>query len=134
MTKQIRIEFYGQLGEGRLTCLGLATFPCLGKQGVPYPEDLTIYPGNPGVKQHPYYSQTYTCPPNNNSAGQCRMDYAILIWGQEGIYIHGWPNPPTYAGNGNQGTHGCIHLSMLDAQTVYSWVDTRTRILISRPW
>lgn len=134
MSKKINIAFHNQLGEGRLTCFGLRSFPCLGMPGLSYPHDLTIDPSNPGVKQHPYYSRTYTCPPNNNSAGQCRMDYAILIWGQQGVYIHGWPNPPTYAGNGNQGTHGCIHLSIGDAQIVYNWVDTWTRILISRPW
>ncbi len=134
MAKRIEIDFHNHLGEGRLVCRGLRAFECLGMPGLAYPRDLTIDPSRPGVKQHPYFSRTYGCAPNNNAAGQCRMDYAILIWGQQGVYIHGWPNPPTYVGNGNSGTHGCIHLRIPDAAIVYDWVDTRTRITISRPW
>jgi len=87
-----------------------------------------------GTKVHPYYSKTYSCAPNNNARGQCIMNYAILIWGQQGVYIHEWATTPTYAGNGNQSTHGCIHLARGDAKRVYDWVDTRTYITVSRPW
>lgn len=135
MTKRIDIVFHNHLAEGTLICRGLRSFQCLGMPGYAYLPDLTIVdPNKPGVKVHPYFSRTYTCPPNNNPAGQCRMDYAILLSGEEGIYIHGWPNPPTFAGNGNSGTHGCIHLRMRDAEIVYNWVDTRTRVMIRRPW
>ncbi len=134
MSKRIKIEFYNNQAEGRLTCVGLGTFPCLGQSGLHYPRDLTIDPRRRGVKQDPHYSQTYSCFPDNNAAGQCRMRYSILIWGQNGVYIHGWPTAPTYVGNGSSDTHGCIHLSMKDAKTVYHWVDTRTRVTISYPW
>ena len=134
MVKRIDIVFYNKNAEGTLQCKGLGTFQCLGMPGLAYPRELMIDPGQRGVKVHPYYSQTYTCPPNNNPAGQCIMNYAILIWGQQGVYIHEWPNPPTYAGNGNQGTHGCIHLRVGDAKHVYDWVDTKTYVTITRPW
>jgi lipoprotein-anchoring transpeptidase ErfK/SrfK len=135
MTKRIKISFYNDKAEGNLTCVGLGrTFQCLGKSGERYPTDLTVNPDKKGVKKHPHYSGEFSCPPNDNSLGQCRLDYAILIWGQRGIYIHAWHGMATYAGNGNKDTEGCIHLSKRDAKIVYDWVDTRTRVTISYPW
>jgi len=134
MTKRIDITFFNKLAEGSLSCVGLGSFRCLGMQGLKYPAEMTIDPATPGTKVHPYYSKTYSCPPNDNARGQCIMNYAILIWGQQGVFIHEWPGGPTYAGNGNQSTHGCIHLAVGEAKKVFDWVDTRTRIVISRPW
>jgi hypothetical protein len=143
-TKRIDIVFNNMLGEGTLTCKGLLTlssgnktdrvFRCLGQAHCHYPREMMVDPSQPLVKQNPHYSNAYTCPPNNNRAGQCVMRYAILIWGQQGVYIHEWPGIATYAGNGNQGTHGCIHLAQGDAAQVYNWVDTKTYITIKRPW
>ena len=135
MIKRIKIEFHNDKAEGKLTCLGLGrSFKCLGKPNLRYPADLTVDPSKKGVKKNPHYSNEFSCEPYNNESGQCRLDYAILIWGQRGIYIHAWHGEATYAGNGNKGTEGCIHLSMRDAKTVYNWVDTRTRVTISYPW
>ena len=133
MTKRIDISF-NRLAEGNMSCVGLGNFRCLGKIGEPYPADLTIDPATPGTKENPHYSGTYGCFPNNDARGRCIMNYAILIWGQNGVYIHEWPGVPTYAGNGNQTTHGCIHLAVGEAKKVFDWVDARTRIIISRPW
>ena len=132
--KKISIVFTNNLGEGTLECKGLGTFECLGMAGLNYPQDLMIDPSLPGVKTHPYFSKTYTCPPNNNPRGQCIMNYAVLIWGQQGVFIHEWPSEPTFSGNGNQGTHGCIHLRQGEAALVYNWIDTKTYVTIKRPW
>lgn len=130
--KLMRITF-NDLGEGSLACSGYQTFRCLGMKGLKYPTDITVNPSVPGTKSHPYYSKTYSCPPYDNNRGQCTMNYAILIWGQQGVYIHEWPTPATYAGNGGP-THGCIHLDPGNASLTYAWVDRPTRVLISYPW
>jgi phosphotransferase system enzyme I (PtsP) len=44
-----------------------------------------------------------------------RLASAPLIWGQQGVFIHEWPTPATYAGN-NGPTHGCIHLDRGNAR------------------
>jgi lipoprotein-anchoring transpeptidase ErfK/SrfK len=67
------------------------------------------------------------------AAGQCTMRFSILVWGQKGVYIHEWPSPATFAGNGGP-THGCIHLDPGRAALVYAWVDRPTRLLIGYPW
>lgn len=131
-TKRMNIHF-NDLGEGTLECVGYQTFRCLGQKGLKYPPETTINPAKPGIKQNPHYSRTYGCPPYNNNLGQCIMPYSILIWGQKGVYIHEWPNPATYAGNGGP-THGCIHLDRGNAHLVYAWVDRPTRLLIDYPW
>lgn len=134
MVKKMEIVFNNANAEGLLTCRGLGSFPCLGMPGLDYPAELMIDPAKPGVKAHPYYSRTYGCAPNNNAQGQCIMNYAILIWGQQGVYIHEWPTPANFVGNGNRGTHGCIHLQIGDARKVYEWVDGKTYVTIARPW
>lgn len=130
--KRIRISF-NSLGEGMMECVGFRTVRCLGMKGLKYPLDLTINPAIRGTKENPHYSRTYSCPPNDNAAGQCIMPYSILIWGQEGVFIHEWPTPATYAGNGGP-THGCIHLDPGNAQAVYNWVDQKTRVTMTYPW
>ncbi len=134
MAKRIDIKF-NNLCEGSLECKEFGTFKCLGKKGLKYPRDLTINPVLPNVKTHPYFSQEYVC--NYPMVGlievPCRMNYSILIWGQRGIYIHEWPNPATYAGNGGP-TGGCIHVEAGDAKKIYDWVDSKTRITIAYPW
>ena len=79
------------------------------------------------------YSQEYSIETESGVYEPAPMPYAILIWGQRGIYIHSWPNPPTYEGNGGP-TSGCIHLSSMDAPKVFNFVNDRTRITISYPW
>jgi len=130
--KTIRIKFQKN-GEGFLECKGFMTTRCLGMPGLRYPVDSTIDPSFPGTKQNPHYSETYSCSPNDNARGQCIMNFSILIWGQEGVYIHEWPSPATLAGNGGP-THGCVHLDPGKAVLVYNWVNAPTRLLISYPW
>jgi hypothetical protein len=130
--KVMKITFDTQ-GEGTLECVGFNAFRCLGKKGLRYPKDSTIDPSRPGTKQNPHFSTRYSCPPNDNSAGQCTMPYAVLIWGEYGVYVHEWPNDATLQGNGGP-THGCIHLEKGKAELVYAWVDRPTRLLISYPW
>lgn len=134
MIKRIHIKFNG-FGEGQLECKGYNTFRCLGKKGLRYPRDLTINPALPFVKRHPYFSEEYVCdyPGIGQVSVPCRMNYAILIWGQRGIYIHEWPNRATYVGNGGP-TAGCIHVEVGDAKKIYDWVDTKTRITMVYPW
>jgi hypothetical protein len=135
MTKRIDIVF-SDLGEGHLECRGYGSFRCLGRKGYKYPTDLVVDPiKDPSVKQHPYFSRTYSCGfVNAQGVPQpCRMNYAIRIWGQEGVYIHEWSSPATYAGNGGP-THGCIHLEVGRAKMVYDWVNGRTRITMKYPW
>jgi lipoprotein-anchoring transpeptidase ErfK/SrfK len=96
-----------------------------------YPRDITVTTRD---KFRVKFSQEYvTMTGPGGTAEPARMPYAILIWGQRGVYIHSWPNPPTYAGNGGP-TGGCIHLSTIDAPKVFNFVDGRTRIVISYPW
>jgi hypothetical protein len=99
--------------------------------GLRYPKDISINPASPEVKRHPYFSSEYVC--DHPGVGQigvpCRMNYAILIWGQRGIYIHEWPGAATYIGNG-----GPLHVEVGDAKKIYDWLDTKTRIVITYPW
>jgi L,D-transpeptidase catalytic domain len=131
MVKRIHITF-NKLGEGQMDCKEFKTFRCLGKKGLKYPTDLMIDPARPNVKTNPYFSQEYVC----DYAGvvlPCKMNFSILIWGQRGIFIHEWPNPATYIGNGGP-TGGCIHLDIGNAKQVYDWVNQKTRITMDYPW
>lgn len=123
-TKRIHIRFQAN-GDGDLQCVGLGTFECLGRANADcrYPVDLTVR-GEIGVDKFlSKYSNEF----------QVTMPYAILIWGQRGIYIHEWPGRARRAQYGSD-TNGCIHLSPADAPTVYNWIDGRTRITIEYPW
>lgn len=132
MAKRIHITF-NKLGEGELDCRSFRKFKCLGKKGLMYPSDLTIDPGKKGVKTNPYFSKEYVCDYGGPVELPCRMNYSILIWGQRGIFIHEWPGPATYQGNGGE-TGGCIHLEVGSAKVVYDWVDEKTRITMDYPW
>ena len=129
--KRINITF-NEKGEGKMHCIGLSVFRCIGRKGLKYPKDLTLNPLKPGVKANPKISGEFVCEYDGVIA-PCVMNYAILIWGQLGIYIHEWPGPATYEGNGGS-TAGCIHLEIGDAKTVYDWIDDKTRITMSYPW
>ena len=131
MTKRIHIKF-NKLGEGQMECRGYKIFKCLGKRGLEYPKDLMVFPSKKGVKVNPYFSKEYVCPENGIEL-PCRMNYSLLIWGQKGVYIHEWPNPATFIGNGGE-TGGCIHLEIGDAKRVYDWVDQNTRVTMDYPW
>lgn len=135
--KNIEIIF-NPLGEGQLSCEGYKTFRCLGKKGLKYPKDLTINPQQAGVKKKVHFSQEYHCT-LPDTQGQvihhqnCPLYFAILIWGQRGIYFHSWPGLATYTANGGE-TGGCIHLEEQPAELLFNWIDTRTRVLINYPW
>lgn len=125
MTKRIEISFQAN-GNGILTC-DLGSFKCIGNVGRDYPTDLTIE-GVLNVDKFPI---------KHSDEFNVDMPNALLIWGQKGIYIHGWPGVATVESYGHD-TAGCVHLSTdgekSDSMKVYDWVDGRTRILISYPW
>ncbi|WP_394352415.1 L,D-transpeptidase [Pelagihabitans pacificus] len=60
------------------------------------------------------------------------LEYAILIWGQKGIYIH-W-GADNIASNGNSDSAGCIHLEKPQIEELFNWLNSRTRITIEHPW
>ncbi len=124
--KVIKIGFQKN-GDGTLQCVGGSNFKCLGQVGRKYPNDLTVQ-GKEGVDKWPTkYSNEF----------RVEMPWAVLIWGQVGIYIHGWPGEATVAAYGGD-SNGCIHLrsddTRDDAKSVYQWVDGSTRIVIDYPW
>ena len=130
--KTMRLVF-NNLGEGNLECVGYKTFRCLGKKGMTYPNHVWINPARRGAKENPHYSNAYSCAPNDDSRGRCIMKYSILVVPAWGVFIHEWPGPATYAGNGGP-SHGCIHLETGDAELVYNWVDEPTHLIINYPW
>lgn len=117
---QARIAFTKN-GEGSLS-FGSTTTPCLGNPTVMYSKDLTVQ-GQVGVDKFPRkFSNEFNV----------WMDYAILIMGQRGIYIH--EGAATLETNGGRPSAGCIHVAPPDAKVFYDWVSGPTRILISYPW
>jgi hypothetical protein len=115
-TLRVSIAFQAN-GEGTLTYNGLNR-PCLGKTALQYPRDLTITAAD---KYRRRYSSEFGV----------WMDFAVLIWGQRGIFIH--EGPATLAGNGGE-TAGCIHLGAPHAEQFFNWITGRTRITITYPW
>lgn len=125
-TKRIKIKFEAN-GDGTLECVGGSTFKCLGKKDLNYPVDLTVQSVVGTDKFENKFSNEF----------QVNMPWAVLIWGQRGIYIHGWEGEATVASYGGD-TNGCIHLQSdnpaNDAKAVYNWIDGRTRITIEYAW
>ncbi len=119
-TKRAKITFQAN-GEGQLI-YGNKNIGCLGSPTVKYTQDLTIQ-GIVGTDKFlRKFSDEY----------QVWMEFAVLIMGQRGIYIH--EGAPTLEENGGEPSAGCIHLGEGDAKDFYDWVTGRTRILISYPW
>ncbi len=119
VTGRIKIKL-GANGEGTLECVGLGTFKVLGQPNRDYPQDMTV---NPSDKEELHISVEFD---------GIKMPWAILIWGQKGIYIHEMPD--NLADNGNRPSEGCIHLSPTNAPKAYDYVQTRTRVTIEAPW
>lgn len=117
MSKLIKITFK-ENGEGVIEFDG-KKYDCLGQKGRIYPEDLTVYPKDKKLK---HWSKEF----------KVWLHYAILIWGQKGIYIH--QGPDNIADNGNLDSAGCIHVAEPQVIELYNWLDERTRVLISYPW
>ncbi|NCS29232.1 MAG: L,D-transpeptidase [Microcystis aeruginosa F13-15] len=117
VTGKINIIFKSN-GEGTIECVGLGTFPILGRPGIKYPRDITVTEAD---KKGTYHSKKYNVD----------MPFAILIWGQEGIYIHQFPD--NLQENGGPSA-GCIHVSRRNAPKVYEYVAARTAIKIKYPW
>lgn len=108
-------------GEGTLQYAG-RTVNCLGQKGERYPKDLSVQ-GSIGIdKFERKFSNEY----------QVWMQWAILIIGLKGIYIH--EGPDNIRDNGGSDSAGCIHLSEGNAKPFYDWVTGRTRITIDYPW
>lgn len=118
-TKNVSISFEPN-GEGTLS-FGRRTVACLGSPQVSYVKDLTVKGEMDVDKFRTKFSNEY----------QVDMDFAILIIGQRGIYIH--EGPDTIAENGGVSA-GCIHLGPGNAKAFWDWVDGPTRIQISYPW
>lgn len=109
-------------GEGELECVGLGSFKVLGQSGRRYPKDLTIDPTNdPSVKKRLHRSSEFNV----------NMPFAIRIWGQVGIFIHEFPD--NLRDNGGPSA-GCIHVGRINAERVFNYIVTRTRITIDYPW
>lgn len=111
---------FANSGEGTLS-FGGTTFACLGRPGFKYTNDLTVKGEVDKDKFRRKYSNEF----------QVWMDFAILIMGQKGIYIH--EGPDNLEDNGGPSA-GCIHLAPGNAEEFYNWVSGRTRIQISYPW
>ena len=107
-------------GEGVLS-FASQSLPCLGLPGLPYARDLTVK----GVVGTDKFRKKYS-----NEFGVW-MEWAVLIMGNRGIYIH--EGADSLATNGGPSA-GCIHLAPGNAEAFYAWVDQPVRILISYPW
>lgn len=116
-TLQVKIAFKAN-AEGSLT-YGGKTVPCLGNPTINYTEDLTVQ----GIVGTDKFVSKYS------SEFGVYMNWAVLIMGDRGIYIH--EGPDNIADNDGVSA-GCIHLA--DAKSFYDWVTGRTRIQISYPW
>lgn len=119
LAKRAAISF-GPNGEGTLS-YGGTSVPCLGNTTVKYTKDLTVR-GELNVDK---FRRRFS-----NEFGVW-MEFAILIMGARGIYIH--EGPDTLAGNGGESA-GCIHLGSGNAERFWNWVDGPTRITIEYPW
>lgn len=118
-TKNASISFRPN-GEGTLS-YGGKTVPCLGCTQVSYAKDLTVKGALDVDKFRTKYSNEY----------KVDMNFAILIMGLRGIYIH--EGADTLAGNGGESA-GCIHVGPGNAEAFWNWVDGPTRIQINYPW
>jgi lipoprotein-anchoring transpeptidase ErfK/SrfK len=117
MSLLIKIEFASN-GEGTIS-FNNKSYPCLGQKERNYPKDITILPSDKKLR---HYSQEF----------KVWLDYAILIWGQVGIYIH-W-GADNITDNGGAGSAGCIHVEKPQIKELYNWITERTRIIIDHPW
>ena len=116
MAQRASIQFRAN-AEGTLTYDGKSV-PCLGKPALKYPTDLTVQTSD---KYERKFSNEF----------QVWMNWAVLIWGQRGIYIH--EGPATLDTNGGPSA-GCIHLAPPTAKEFYDWITGPTRITIAYPW
>jgi lipoprotein-anchoring transpeptidase ErfK/SrfK len=116
-------------GEGTLT-YGGKTVPCLGMPGTMYPNDITIQniegEQNKGDYEGAYKFPLWISSKYFTNGRPSRMPWAVLVWPEEGIFIHEWPDGAR--------SHGCIHLSPGTAEDFYNWIKGPTRIQISYPW
>jgi len=115
-TLSVKITFRAN-GEGTISFNG-NSYPCLGNPTIKYPTDLTITTADKFPQK---YSTEY----------QVMMYFAILIWGQRGIYIH-WGDDTLATNDGPSA--GCIHVEKPQIETLYNWITLNTRIQISYPW
>lgn len=113
-TQKIKICLNKTTGLGTLECVGGNTYNCGGDITFKYPEDTTIQPSD---KKGTVYSGEFVDSNNN----PFEMKFSILWIGQKGVYIHEMGQL--------EGSHGCIHLLPGDAESVYNWVQRKTRIL-----
>ena len=70
-------------------------------------------------------------PTKYSNEFQVWMDFAVLIIGQQGIYIH--EGPATIKDNGGPSA-GCVHLAAPHAKEFYDWVVGPTRVTLTYPW
>lgn len=117
-TLNVRITFNADgKGEGIIKFNG-KSYPCLGKSGLKYPQDLTVTTAD---KYRVWHSGEFDVD----------MEYAIKIWGQRGIFIHlGYDNLQQNGGE----SAGCIHVDEPQIIELYNWINQNTRIQISYPW
>jgi hypothetical protein len=116
---QAKITFRAN-GEGTLK-FGSTTVPCLGKPNLAYPVDLSVR----GIEGTDKFLE------RRSEEFGVMMPFAVLIWGQRGIFIHEGPDNLDDNGGPSQ---GCVHIATGSAKTFYDWVSGPTRIQISHPW
>jgi hypothetical protein len=115
-TKRIQISLNSE-GRGKLECLGLGEFDCLGKKDAPYKTDVTVT-GNIGVDKFPI---------RRSVEFNVDLNWVIIMDGNRGFWIH-------EGDVSRRSSAGCVNLVSEDAKKVYDWVDGRTRITITAPW
>lgn len=117
-TQQLMINFKAN-GECTLTAVGLGKFGCLGQPGVLYPKEFYISDDD---KAGTHHSREFDVD----------LPYAILLWGQRGIYLH--EGVASLKATGGQHSHGCIRVGKPNAAKVYKWLQGRTKVTITYPW
>lgn len=115
-TQQLKISFISN-GQGTISFDG-KSYPCLGQKGRNYPTDCTIYPKDKKLR---HWSNEF----------DVWLDFAILFWGQKGIYLHyGADNLKDNGGD----SAGCVHVEKPQIEELYNWIQDRTRLVIEHPW
>jgi L,D-transpeptidase catalytic domain len=135
-TLQVKITFLKN-GEGTLD-YGGTKVKCLGKPGLQYPADSTIY-NIEGIQNEGDYKNAYKfklwisgefIDPIDKQP--YRMHWAVKLIGQLGIFFH--QGPDSLVDNGNVPSQGCVHLAAPNARNFYDWITDKTRIQIAYPW
>lgn len=116
--RQISIVFQSD-GQGILSVDGLGEFPCLGNPETSYPQEVT----NSGSEGEEKFPELYSNEIDAN------IEQAILLGWEHGLFIHAGADNLT----DNEGpTLGNIQVAPENAKQLYGWINSPTKISISR--